>query len=387
MNVEREQLISLLRQVDRTRLEYELAARLTGENFNVFDILRLGASEVRTHSAFIAELLDPKGAHGQGDVYLKLFLKMEKVKPCIGDFGYGHVNVQVEYPIGPIDSEKTEGGRIDILLTDSRGNHIIIENKIYAVDQENQLIRYYNFDRLAPLFYLSLDGKDPDKKPPDDVEYHTLSYCKDMRCWLEDCHKASVSLPVVRETIFQYENLIKKLTNQACGDKMKEKIIAIITEHPELADAVSAMGGAWEEIRTVTYQKFKDLMCIRFPNCILKLEDGACVERLWDDQEIGIFIGFRTTKGERGLYATKLQEIDSSARPSLHWDVGQFNPAPFTPLNPRFENLPKADIISLYKSEEALSEFVARLVKQAEDVTEKLFPGAERLSIESIQQP
>src|SRR6266446_1112235 len=48
---------------------------LTGEHFNVFRILGLEAAEVRTHSAFLAELLNPKGSPGQGDLFLRLFLK------------------------------------------------------------------------------------------------------------------------------------------------------------------------------------------------------------------------------------------------------------------------------------------------------------------------
>src|SRR5690554_1214303 len=58
--------------------KYEEIAKITGENFNVFKILRLTTNEVRTHSAFIAELLDPKGCHDQGEVFLRLFI--EKLK-------------------------------------------------------------------------------------------------------------------------------------------------------------------------------------------------------------------------------------------------------------------------------------------------------------------
>ena len=45
-----------------------------GDLFNVFNILNLQTYEVRTHSAFLSELLDPKGSHGMKDGFLKLFL-------------------------------------------------------------------------------------------------------------------------------------------------------------------------------------------------------------------------------------------------------------------------------------------------------------------------
>lgn len=410
MNIDSEKLISLLREVDRTRLEHELAARLTGENFNVFNILRLSDSEVRTHSAFIAELLDPKGSHGQDCLYLKLFLRMLNINEVA--FMAEGAKVFVEHSIGKVDPQKATCGRIDIILVDKHCHHIVIENKIYALDQDDQLLRYHVAFPDAPIYYLTLNKDNPSGESlgltPLTRDYVILgermkvlnvecvSYREHILHWLEDCYKASVSLPVIRETIFQYENLIKKLTNQACGDKMKEKIIAIITEHPELADAVSAMGEAWDTI----FMKVKT-DCQTKMQCIRKtipINDRISILRSYDvsDRADGVWIGFRVFKSdntndaaddEACKYSEILKNIDQSrtTRVFPYWNIGLFNPAPFGPKD-GFENLPKADIISLYKSEESLNGFVAKLVKQAEDVTEKLFPGAER-SIESIQHP
>ena len=52
------------------------SAELTGENFNVFSILQMESAEVKTHSAIIAELLNPQGSHSQGTLFLKLFLQL-----------------------------------------------------------------------------------------------------------------------------------------------------------------------------------------------------------------------------------------------------------------------------------------------------------------------
>lgn len=56
-----------------------------------------------------------------------------------------------------------DGGRIDIIVTDGNGNAVIIENKIYAADQDKQMVRYHNYAKhnfnAHNLFYLSLYGE------------------------------------------------------------------------------------------------------------------------------------------------------------------------------------------------------------------------------------
>ena len=59
---------NLLIQIGAINKSYEKIAKLTGENFNIFEVLGLTTNEVRTHSAFIAELLNPKGSHDQNEV-------------------------------------------------------------------------------------------------------------------------------------------------------------------------------------------------------------------------------------------------------------------------------------------------------------------------------
>ena len=46
-----------------------------GEFFNVFNTIGLRTEEVRLHSAFIAELLNPQGSHGLSNLFLQSFLK------------------------------------------------------------------------------------------------------------------------------------------------------------------------------------------------------------------------------------------------------------------------------------------------------------------------
>ncbi|MGY4536810.1 hypothetical protein ACVW0P_001224 [Mucilaginibacter sp. UYNi724] len=55
------QLIPLLREVKKIDDFYELKAKESGDNFNIFKILELESSEVRLHSRFLAELLNSFG--------------------------------------------------------------------------------------------------------------------------------------------------------------------------------------------------------------------------------------------------------------------------------------------------------------------------------------
>ena len=68
-------LKSILEQVRVLKAKYDERAEVTGENFNVFSILHMESDEVKTHSAIIAELLNPRGSHSQRTLFLKLFLE------------------------------------------------------------------------------------------------------------------------------------------------------------------------------------------------------------------------------------------------------------------------------------------------------------------------
>lgn len=146
----------LLGQVSSLRRIQEKLALLSGENFNIFRILGLESREVRTHSAFLGELLNPPGSHGLRDTFLKLFLKLIDFP----DFDASQARLVVEQHIGQIDADYTQGGRIDIYL-EAAGQHIFIENKIYASDQQNQLGRYQAYRTNARLLYLTLNGSEP----------------------------------------------------------------------------------------------------------------------------------------------------------------------------------------------------------------------------------
>lgn len=210
-----------------------------GEYFNIFSVLRLETKEVRLHSAFLAELLNPEGSHGLGKQFLELFLNMvvRKSKEEPFDFETENAKVYVEYYIGVISVDKKSGGRIDLLIEDGKGNAIIIENKINAGDQEYQLLRYNNFakDKYKSnykLLYLTKDGGEASEYSTgkENFKYQCISYRDNILPWLECCEQAAVRHPLIRETIHQYIINIKEILNIMEDSALNNLIDSIVKE-------------------------------------------------------------------------------------------------------------------------------------------------------------
>ena len=225
-----------------------------GENYNLFSILNIERYELK-HSALIANLLDPKGSHGCGDAFLRAFFEI-----ALKDLAYPFEDCTLpdsytEYYTGPIVGDT--GGRIDILVKSSRYG-LIIENKIYAGDQDKQLIRYDNYGKETfgadgyLLVYLTLYGYDASKestatKSAEEVGYLRLSYAEDILRWLEQCVRLADNKPLVRESLNQYIRTIKQLTYQDMNQENIQTIIDLAVDHPEVVATLSSKRDAIAE--------------------------------------------------------------------------------------------------------------------------------------------
>lgn len=183
-----------------------------GENFNIFSTLNLSKNETRLHSAFIAELLNPKGAHGVQDSFLKCFI--QSICPSF-NFDTINTHVETEYYIGQINKDGVRGGRIDIILLDDQNHAVIIENKIGASEQGTQLERYNNYAKDEKfsdyrLLYLTPEGNESDTIE-DNNHYRPISYRNDILNWLELCVCIAACHPLIRETIRQYITNLKEI--------------------------------------------------------------------------------------------------------------------------------------------------------------------------------
>lgn len=99
----------LLNEIQTISESYKRVAEATGENFNIFSVLQMESDEVKTHSRFLAELLNPKGSHGQKDVFLKKFIERFGIEK----FDTSNAKVDVEFFIGQVTECKDD--KMDIL--------------------------------------------------------------------------------------------------------------------------------------------------------------------------------------------------------------------------------------------------------------------------------
>jgi len=189
-----------------------------GEVFNIYEILNLKTQEVRTHSAFIAALLNPKGRHLLGNTFLEAFLKILEESEIPFQLDSSSTLCKVEFSIGNKGITDFTGGIIDIFLKDKEGNSITIENKIDASDQDDQLTRYCNYNKgKNTVIYLTKFGDEPSEKSIQNLSkesnYYLLAYNSHIIKWLEECQSIAYDQPILRESIKQYKILIQKITN------------------------------------------------------------------------------------------------------------------------------------------------------------------------------
>lgn len=235
-----EKLINLLRQTQTLIKHQREKEILKGESFNVFSILRMESKENETHSAFLAELLNPDGSHLKGNTFLRLFLQTIDNKTIDPQ----SAKVKVEHYIGPVDLINKTGGRIDIYIWDNQGNTVSIENKIFAGDQQAQIERYVNYKKEKnTVYYLTLHGYNPSKYSKGKLvageDFYNLSYKEDITNWLQVCFQIAADNPILRESIRQYIILLKKLTH-TMEKKEQEELYQLILNNYEEASVVKA---------------------------------------------------------------------------------------------------------------------------------------------------
>jgi hypothetical protein len=69
------QLLNLIDHVVERNEENIVKNKTKGEYFNLIKIMGMATNEVHTHTPIIADLINPKGSHGQRDIFLKIFVE------------------------------------------------------------------------------------------------------------------------------------------------------------------------------------------------------------------------------------------------------------------------------------------------------------------------
>ncbi len=243
----------LLLERARRLFDRHEAARV--EPFNVFSVLRSAADEVNLHSRFLTALLDHRQLPEGKRQNLKDFLNV------FGIDGIDHDNTTVE----------REKGYIDILIRDQFVKRaVVIENKIWAADQDRQLQRYKEQMedagyQVMRILYLTPDGRDASVESAGELKYLRVSYRSHLPPWLKRCQQRAYDEPALRESIAQYLRLIEKLTGtdaseaymtelkRLCLEKDSDEVSNLLLVHDLENAAVEAridlLAKLWKEIQ------------------------------------------------------------------------------------------------------------------------------------------
>ena len=286
----------LLKQVSGEVKQIEYKYSETGSAYNLFKIACIGENE-EIISKVMADLLNPKGLHYQGSIYLDTFLKTI-VWPSLKK---EQVDKRFQLSKAKIKLEDitNEGRFIDITINDGK-IFIPIEVKINAPEQPNQLRDYAKFSShmnkrygFIPVLFLTKNGRKSDK--PQDNGYIPISFEKDIITWLEKCLnlEKTQKIPPVREIIKQLIRTIKSFCDQLEHEEMECAIKKLITEKREnyvlakrIHEAYQSTGfieKAWDIFKEgQIYKQVKQ----ELPDAEIKEKCGG-----WSDSRLDIPIG------------------------------------------------------------------------------------------------
>lgn len=269
------------------------------EPFNVFSVLRSESDEVNLHSRFLHALLNYRKPGEEARANLTDFLQ--------------HVGVKDFEPSG-VQVER-ERDNIDILITNGVGQAVVIENKIEAWDQSEQLQKYYRKLKehgycKIHLLYLTLDGRRPSEKSVgalDPKHITRVSYDKPLLDWLQGCQQRAYDEPALRESIAQYVQLVRKLTRTDSQEAYMKDLTELCLQDNNLVlvyglneamlrARVCLLNKLWNEIDSALKEEIPDLPP--------KDEDGKNDARPVNEERIRDFLKPRRQDEDRyhGLF-------------------------------------------------------------------------------------
>ena len=268
------------------------------EPFNVFSVLRSESDEVNLHSRFLHALLNYRKPGENTRANLSDFLKH------VGLTDFEQSNVRVE----------RERHNIDILITNGAGQAVVIENKIEAWDQSEQLQRYYcklkehGYCKIQ-LLYLTLDSHRPSKKSVgalDPKHITCVSYENDFLDWLKRCRQRAYDKPALRESIAQYVQLVRKLTRTDSQEAYMKDLTELCLQDNNLVlvhylneamfrARVCLLQNLWLEIECALKEEIRDLPP--------KDEDGKNYAHSVSDERTRLFLKPRSPEDRyHGLF-------------------------------------------------------------------------------------
>jgi len=132
-------------------------------HYNIFRTLNVVHKEAEFHTPFLAHLLDPLAAHGQGLLFLECLFDCwkDRITPPPGAIDDGYWLVRPEFHVPAF-------GRLDLLIENASKKYVlVVENKTGTDDHDDQIPRYrawmdrYRQGWNGQLVYLTPNGRRP----------------------------------------------------------------------------------------------------------------------------------------------------------------------------------------------------------------------------------
>lgn len=263
-----------IRAASLAEAKQRYAAELAPD-FNLVDYLR--NNEVAL-SRYLGLLLDTKGVHGQGELFLRGLLQR------LGQPGFEPLDLlRVEL------EQRTHSGRFLDIYLEFRGGVIGIENKPWAADQDKQLEDYARFLQMSArggqwllVYACNWDpseaslSEDQRKALEQTGNFLRLDFLQ-IAEWLDDsaCHTRAPKVRLFVEALSAY---VRQQVNGESDVTEAEQIKAVILQKPEHLEAALKVAQSIEQVKTQLLAEFKR-----------SLENALAAHGLglvWDDQPL-----------------------------------------------------------------------------------------------------
>lgn len=242
-----------------TRIANIKERRKTDNPQKAFDFIAtdLFQPNENTFSRILAFFLDPKGTHGQGDAFLRIFCERFLDKPKWEDLKSETVTVETEHTT-------SENGRFDITIEFGQQFIVGVENKIYTNtnEQPKQAEGYYNemtesHNGNFLLLYLTPYRKYPSeysiseklrKQLKSEGKFKSISYRDDIIKLLELFAKACKA-PTVEAFINDFRKYIQYQYTGIKDMNMEQSVADYITKNPRYMEAAIHVSQSIDKIR------------------------------------------------------------------------------------------------------------------------------------------
>lgn len=248
MGLKMEYNLDFLENIYSILNKYKEKENKSGNNISILKISGKDHDEVVV-CRLIAFLLNPKENHNQDVKFLNLFLEEIGEKTIQQNENF---DVITEFPTD-------QGRRIDIVLKSNK-RFIPIEVKIYASDQKEQCVHYYNYSHsnynAEKVFYLTPYEHMPDESSKGDLKLgetlKLITFKEQILNWLENCEKDNSDYtPMLLELIRELKIAIRKFCGLVENKEMNEELLKEILKNENNLEAAKAIYSVGQEIKPI----------------------------------------------------------------------------------------------------------------------------------------